>query len=63
MTNMLSIFNMEVIIMPDYKEMYLTLFNAITTATRAILKDNTPAALLTLMSAQYKTEQRYLKED
>lgn len=49
--------------MTDYKEMYFTLFRAITTATKQLLRDNTPAALITLLNAQYKTEEQYLKED
>ena len=49
--------------MIDYEKMYLKLFNAITTATKQILQDNTPAALLTLLEAQLKTEKQYIEDE
>ena len=48
--------------MPDYEKMYFNLFNAITTATKQLLQDNTPAALLTLLEAQLKTEKQYIED-
>lgn len=49
--------------MPNYEHMYFILFNAITTAMRQILSDNTPAALLTLIEAQLKTEKQYIEDE
>ena len=49
--------------MSSYKELYLTLFNAITDATREILRNDSPAALKTLLDAQAKTEELYIKDE
>ena len=49
--------------MPDYKEMYLTLFNAVTDALEAIHKSNIGEATEILCQAQQKTESLYIEEE
>ena len=46
--------------MPDYKKMYLLLFNAITDALNNMADDNYGAARDLLISAQQRTEEIYI---
>ena len=47
--------------MTDYKEMYLTLFRAMSKALEQINKCDIPAAKQTIMTAQQKTEEMYIE--
>ena len=47
--------------MPDYKKMYLTLFNAITDALEEMQKQNIGLAQEQLKAAQQKTEEIYIE--
>ena len=47
--------------MPDYKKMYLLLFNAITDALAALGKQNPGRAALILQKAQTDTEEIYIQ--
>ena len=48
--------------MPDYKEMYYLLFNAVTDAIEALERTNYCFARNILSKAQRKTEELYLKD-
>ena len=48
--------------MPDYKGMYLLLFNAMTDAEEYLMQGNYDLALAALMYAQMKTEELYMRE-
>lgn len=49
--------------MPDYKEMYFTLFNAVTDASAAIQNCNIGEANELLQQAQQKTESLYIEAE
>lgn len=49
--------------MVDYKEMYQTLFRAITDAVRNMEKQNYGSALERLIKAQQMTEETYIQSD
>ncbi|MDO4379399.1 MAG: hypothetical protein Q4D20_00840 [Clostridia bacterium] len=46
--------------MPDYKKMYLLLFNSVTDALESLNKGNNENAKEILKSAQKKTEEMYI---
>ena len=48
--------------MEPYKEMYLSLFNAVTNAIEYLESRKYDLALWTLERAQQKSEERYMKE-
>lgn len=48
---------------PDYKEMYFTLFNAVTDALAAIQNCNIGEANELLQQAQQKTESLYIEAE
>lgn len=52
---------MEVTDMPDYKRMYLLLFNAITDALSMVERGKLAAAIETLRRAQRETEEMYIE--
>ena len=47
--------------MPDYKRMYLLLFNAITDALSMVERGKLAAAIETLRRAQRETEEMYIE--
>ncbi len=49
--------------MADYQKMYTTLFNAITDALEQLTRQNIGEAKETLMQAQQKAEELYMKSD
>lgn len=49
--------------MPDYKEMYFIIFNAVTDALEAIQKSNIGEATELLCRAQQKTESLYIEAE
>lgn len=48
--------------MPDYKKMYLLLFNAVTDALAKMRCGNTDAAEMILKTAQQNTEEMYIQD-
>ena len=48
--------------MPDYKTMYLRLFNAVTDAIESIDRQNFGTAKEQLIKAQQETEELYISE-
>ena len=49
--------------MPNYKEMYFHLFNALTDVLDALAVNDLPAAMDIIRQAQCETEEMYLSED
>ena len=52
--------NMAVIILSDYKEMYIELFNSITNAIDALEENKFADAKEILVAAQQQTEEMYI---
>ena len=48
---------------PDYKKMYLMLFNAITDALRLLEENDITGASVKLYAAQYLAEEEYIGEE
>ncbi len=47
--------------MPDYREMYCTLFNAVTDALQALQRGDGENCRATLVRAQQRTEEQYME--